>query len=58
MKKHKQNVTFHTPDHQNNSLAIRRETVRVLTGDDLALIAGASTTIVTERPTTTTQGAC
>ena len=58
MKKHKQNVTFHTPDHQNNSLAIRRETVRVLTGDDLALIAGGSTTIVTERPPTTGNNIC
>jgi hypothetical protein len=58
MKKHKRNATFHTPDQANNPLAIRRETVRVLTGDDLALVAGGSSTILTERPPTTTQAAC
>jgi hypothetical protein len=54
MKKHKRNDNFHTPGHQSNPLAIRRETVRLLTDDDLALIAGGSTTIITER----TQASC
>ena len=56
MKKHKRNTTYHTANHYDTPLAIRRETVRVLTGDELALIAGGSTTILTEKPTT--QGAC
>jgi hypothetical protein len=58
MKKHKQVATSHTPGHHNNPLAIHRETVRVLTGDDLALVAGGSSTILTERPTTTPSGPC
>ena len=53
MKKYKRNATFDTTTN-NNPLAIRRETVRLLTGEDLALIAGGSTTIITER----TQSAC
>ena len=52
MKKHKQNATFHTGSRHAAPLAIRRETVRVLTGEDLALVAGGSTTILTEKPTT------
>ena len=51
MKKHKRDTTFQPPGHQNTPLAIRRETVRLLTGDDLALVAGGSTTILTEKPT-------
>ena len=54
MKKHKRNATSHTPGHQNHPLAIHRETVRTLTGDDLALVAGGSSTILTEK----TQSAC
>ncbi|HEX7837956.1 MAG TPA: hypothetical protein VF469_10865 [Kofleriaceae bacterium] len=54
MKKHKRNATFHTPGRQNTPLAIRRETVRALTGDDLALVAGGSSTVLTEKPPTTT----
>jgi glycerate-2-kinase len=51
MKKYKRNATFRTPDQEHNPLAIRRETVRALTGDDLALalVAGGSSTILTER---------
>jgi hypothetical protein len=49
MKKHKRNTTFHTLAQEHNPLAIRRETVRALTGDDLALVAGGSSTILTER---------
>ena len=54
MKKYRQNATFHAGSRHDTPLAIRRETVRVLTGEDLALIAGGSTTILTER----TQSAC
>ena len=53
MKKHKQNASFHADRRHAAPLAIRRETVRVLTGEDLALVAGDSTTILTEKPTTT-----
>ena len=56
MKKHKRNATSHAASHHDTPLAIRRETVRVLTGDELALIAGGSTTILTEKPTT--EAAC
>ncbi|HEX7837957.1 MAG TPA: hypothetical protein VF469_10870 [Kofleriaceae bacterium] len=58
MKKHKRNATFHIPGHQNDPLAIHRETVRMLTGGDLALIAGGSSTVLTEKPTTTGPGLC
>ena len=49
MKKHNRNTTLNTDSHHNMPLTIRRETVRVLTGDDLAVVAGGSTTIITER---------
>ena len=48
MKKHNQN----TSSHAAARLPIHRETVRIITGQDLALVAGGSSTVVTERPTT------
>ena len=57
MKKQKQNTAV--PSNTNhNSLAIRRETVRTLNPEGLALVAGGSSTVITERPTTTNGPAC
>lgn len=51
MKKHDHNSSS-TSARTGARLSVRRETVRILTRQDLALIAaGASTTIITERPT-------
>jgi hypothetical protein len=58
MKKHKRNAILPTDRNRNTPLAIRRETVRVLAGEDLALIAAGSTTILTERPTTAQSAPC
>jgi hypothetical protein len=58
MKKHKQNTAVPNNINHNSSLAIRRETVRTLSPEGLALVAGGSSTILTERPTTTHQAAC
>jgi hypothetical protein len=58
MKKHKRNTTLHAGRRHNTPLVVRRETVRVLAGEDLALIAAGSTTILTERPTTKPDGLC
>ena len=56
MKKHKQNTVLRNDGHPHTSLAIRRETVRTLNPEDLALVAAGSSTVLTERPTTTTGG--
>jgi hypothetical protein len=52
MKKQKQNTAVPNT-HHNSFLAIRRETVRTLNPEGLALVAGGSSTVITERPTTT-----
>jgi len=57
MKKQKHNTAVHNTSKHNTSLAIRRETVRTLNAEDLALAAGGSSTILTERPPTTTHSA-
>ena len=58
MKKQNRNTILNTVN-RNTSLALRRETIRSLTGEDLPLVVGGSSTILTERPTTTTgQIAC
>ena len=56
MKKYKQNALFRNDSQHNPSLAIHRETVRALNPEDLALVAAGSSTVLTERPTTTTTG--
>ena len=57
MKKYKQNTAFRNDNH-HNALAIRRETVRTLSPEDLALVAAGSSTVLTERPPTTAGPAC
>jgi len=57
MKKHKQNTAVTNNINHNSLLAIRRETVRTLSPEGLALVAGGSSTVLTERPPTTTQSA-
>jgi hypothetical protein len=52
MKKHNRNTSENVNSHGASRLPIHRETVRIITGQDLALIAGGSTTLITERPTT------
>jgi hypothetical protein len=53
MKKHNRNASSNINSNRDTRLAIHRETVRIITGQDLALVAaGESTTILTERPTT------
>ena len=54
MKKHKQNTVLRNDSHHNTSLAVRRETVRTLNPEDLALVAAGSSTVLTER----THSAC
>ena len=56
MKKHKQDSVLRHGSHHSTSLSIRRETVRTLNPEDLALVAAGSSTVLTERPTTTTTG--
>ena len=58
MKKHKQNTAVHNNSNHSTSFAIRRETVRTLNPEGLALVAGGSSTVITERPTTTHAPAC
>lgn len=58
MKKYKQNTAFRNDEHHNASLAVRRETVRTLNPEDLALVAAGSSTVLTERPPTTAGPAC
>ena len=53
MKKHKQNTAVHNNSNPSTSFAIRRETVRTLNPEGLALVNGGSSTVITERPTTT-----
>jgi hypothetical protein len=53
MKKQKQNTAVPSNTNHNSFLAIRRETVRTLNPEGLALVAGGSSTVITERPTTT-----
>ncbi|HEY6180514.1 MAG TPA: hypothetical protein VIX73_38995 [Kofleriaceae bacterium] len=53
MKKHKQSTVVNNNSNHSASFAIRRETVRTLNPEGLALVAGGSSTVVTERPNTT-----
>ena len=57
MKKYKQNTALRHGSQHITSLSIRRETVRTLNPEDLALVAAGSSTVLTERPTTT-DGPC
>jgi len=57
MKKHDRNSSVDIQSHGASRLPIHRETVRIITGQDLALVGGGSSTVLTERPTTTTGAA-